>query len=229
MTNFAAAVAVAALAAGPCDPPASLWQKTLNILGIPANPGTRGTKKPPPAGDLYRVPAGGGARIRVTEGGGYRSPILAPDDEHVLALWRGRLVRVATDRGVVTGPEWLMDLPDAVRLAGLSEADPDLLVVLLEKAGRRYPAVVCLGSRRLADFAGAKKDLGKLLKRLRGTERHYGDVVVTSVKNAAGGRDVALRTGAEKVAVSKCGGDTCTQGALSGDRRRVVFVRAPRG
>ena len=46
MTHLAAALALAALAAGPCDPeaPASLWQKTLHILGIPANPGAKGPK-----------------------------------------------------------------------------------------------------------------------------------------------------------------------------------------
>ncbi len=38
------ALVLAALAAGPCDPETQqgLWQKTLHILGIPANPGTKG-------------------------------------------------------------------------------------------------------------------------------------------------------------------------------------------
>ncbi len=43
MNSLAAALALAVLAAGPCDPEAptqGLWQKTLHILGIPANPGT---------------------------------------------------------------------------------------------------------------------------------------------------------------------------------------------
>ena len=232
MTSLAAALALTILAAGPCDPaePAGLWQKTLRILGIPANPGTKGEKEPPPAGDLYRTLAdGSGARIRVTDGGGYRSPIFASDDRHALALQQGQLVRVALDRGVVTRPDFLMDLPDVVRLAGFSEDDSDLLVVLRDKQGHRQAAMVCLESRRLAELVvGGKEELTRLLKRLRSAERHYGDTVLASAENAKGGRDVTLRTGNRTVAVSQCEGDVCTQGALSGDRRQVVFVRTLR-
>ncbi len=242
MNALAAALALAALAASPCDPDASqsLWQKTLRVLGIPANPGTKGPADPPPPGDLYSNTADGSpARARVTEGGGYRSPVFASDDQQLLALRHDALVLVRTDRGVVTDPEWLMDLPDAVRLAGLSEDDPNLLLVLLEEDGDRRPAVVCLEGRRLARLdanAGQKKDIGKLLKRLRSAERHYrdGDVVVASEKNGEGGRDVVVRSktgkaGATSADVSKCGRDVCTQGALSRDLKRVVFVRTPSG
>ncbi len=181
------------------------------------------------AGELYLTTADGkGARKRLTEGGGFRSPIFAPDDEHLLALWHGQLVRVATGRGVVE-PEPLLDLPGVTRLAGLSEADPGVLV-LHNAGGHRRPVLVCLDSLRLAELPDDREQVNDLLHRLRSAERRYGETVLVTKKHADGkGSDVEVRR-SERAAidVSRCGGDSCGQDASSRDGRRVVFVRTSR-
>jgi hypothetical protein len=217
--------------ASPCDPeagPESLLGMVLRIAGIPAVPRDVRGKIDDFEGDLYLTTADGKtARRRLTEGGGFRSPVFAPDDEHVLALWHGQLMRVATDRSVVV-PEPLLDLPGVTWLGGLSEIDPNVLVVLRDKRGHRGPAVVCLDSLRLAELPSERREINDLLRRLRSAARLYGHtVVVTQAHPDAKGSDVRVELpDQEAIDVSRCGGDFCGQGALSVDGRRVVFVRS---
>ncbi len=221
------------LAAGPCDPgaaPESLWEKVLRIAGIPAMPGEIRGPADNFAGDLYFTNANGqGTRNRLTDVGGFRSPIFAPDDKHVLALWRGQLVQVATGGGIVE-PEHLRDLPGVTRLVGLSEKDRNVLVVLHNEDGHQRPALVCLDSRRLTELPADRESINGLLNRLRSAERRYGETVLLTKKHAGGkGSDVQVRSSEQAaIEVSRCGGEFCGQGALSGDGEWVVYVRTSR-
>lgn len=212
----------------PCDPPPRSW---LQILGL-----TSGTLRGPEEtieGDLYVTRADGSiGRQRLTEAGGYRSPVFHPDKESVLALRGASLVQIPLNEGIQEG-RLLMDLPGAQRLAGFTVGNSKVLVALVKEGNTTKPVLICLDSMKRVDIPddqATHNDVNSLLGSLRSSMRRYDSTTVESKESDKGGRSVFVRKdGGEPIDVGRCEKDVCGQAALSKDGSKVVFVRRPAG
>jgi hypothetical protein len=77
-----------------------LLRTTLQVTGISATSGTlKGGEDTELTGDIIVVDVGRNSFQRLTNNGGYRSPVFEPGDKALLALKGDTLVRVVMDGG----------------------------------------------------------------------------------------------------------------------------------
>src|SRR5262245_16304146 len=112
----------------------TMVEKLLRVSGITASPAEmRGQGDVTDAGDVWVVTLGSGAPGALTSGGGYRSPVFAPDGS-VFALKGDTVVRVAPG-----GAATLQKAVGALKLVGFDSKNADELVVLLDSVGAASP------------------------------------------------------------------------------------------
>jgi hypothetical protein len=173
-------------------------------------------------------------RQRLTWGGGYRSPIFQPGDDHILVLNGDTLVRLSAYGGE---SEALRTLHGALKLVGFSQDDQDKVLLLSEDAhGRLVVGLLSLQSGHVTSLPYDKsspQDRG-MLSHLKGWDRMYDHTTVyveSAAKQTMAGRvrwtEVYIKPGnQEPVNLSKCDGTPCGQPSLSHDHSRVVFIKA---
>ncbi len=219
----------ALLASGSCPEPAEkdFWTKLAEITGIAATPEAKGPAGlPEEKGNVVvKLPA---ARKTLTSGGNFRSPIFSSSTEIIAIKGEEEIVRLQVNGSSDQDGEYLAKVPGAQRIAGLLEADPDLLVILAEEKGQKTAQVLCLSGRKLI----AAKDLDqneptKLLARLRAGARKYPRAVVETRKDSKGQVDVFENDqNASNCAEMAEENEilACSQGALASDGT-LVFIR----
>lgn len=210
----------------------TMVEKLLRVSGLTASPAEmRGPGDEPDAGDVWVVTPGGSAPAALTSGGGYRSPVFAPDGS-VFALKGDTVVRVAPG-----GAATLQKAVGALKLVGFDGKNTDELVVLLDSGGASSPlAVLSLKTGKTVPLPYDAKSDGerRMLVQIRGQSRVYGDASVyvkteskRGMTRAVEWTDVYLRRGNQPPEnVSACDGVNCGQPALSPDGRRVAFVKS---
>jgi hypothetical protein len=222
---------VAGLAQSP--PKETLVQKLLRIAGLTAAPSQMRAPGDPQPGDIWIVSLQDRQARALTQDGGYRSPIFAPNDAFIYALRHEALVRIpvgggtAASQGTATG---------VVKLVGFDGADD--LIVLTDAWEPASPlASLALKTGRLAPLPHdpTSADEQRLIAFVRGDERVYGGTrVYTRTESRRGAlrttewMDVFVARGdAAPVNVSACGGVDCSAPSMSGDGRFVTYVKAP--
>jgi len=213
----------------------SFWQRLLRFAGISATPSAQ--KAPDDgaiAGDIWLVRVDSADRLRLTNDGGYRSPIFLKGDKSILALKGHDVVKLAFTGGT---PNRLFNLKAAVKLVGVNADDPDSILILLEgQDGHPVLGVLSLKSGQVTKMSpdGEDQEFRRALAHAQGWERVYGTTrvyVKNEVKNDLAGSlewsDVYLKhSKTEPKNLSQSDGINCGQPSLSQDGRHVVYIKA---
>ena len=213
----------------------SFWQRLLRFAGISATPSAQ--KAPDDGanpGDIWLVRVDSSDKLRLTNDGGYRSPIFFTGDKSILALKGNELVKLAIPAG---SPNRLFNLKGIVKLVGPNMDDPDSILILLERQdGREALGLLSLKSGQVTEISpdGEDQEFRRAVAHARGWERIYGTTKVyvkTEVKNDLAGSlewsDVYLQQSkSEPKNLSQCDGINCGQPSLSQDGRHVVYIKA---
>jgi len=210
----------------------SMVDTLLRVAGLTASPAQmRGPGDEVEAGDIWVAGTAGGAASALTSGGGYRSPVFAPDGS-IVALKGDALVRIPAGGGSAAS---VQRAPGVLKLVGFDAKNADAIVVLLD--GGASPLGVLSpksGTVTSLPYDGKSDAERRMLAQVRGQERTYGDASVyvrteskRGLARAIEWTDVYLRRGnAPPQNVSACDGVSCGQPALSPDGRRIAFVKA---
>lgn len=210
-----------------------LWKRLLQIAGLTATPSTqKGPGDDDGVGEVWVVDLSLNRRVKVTQEGGYHSPIFASRDQSILALQGNALVRIPIAGGEA---RTLFTLKGVTKLVGISREDQNKVLVLSNEKDQIAVKFLSLtkGKMTVVPFDEKSKDDRRTIVHLRGWERVYGDskVYVRSEtrKGLAGPiewTDVYLKqNGSEPINVSSCDGTNCNQPALSQNKRFVAFIR----
>jgi Tol biopolymer transport system component len=230
---LALAAAVGVLCAGSVSAQESIWQKLADFFNMSQSPiQLRSGSGEPVAGEIWLVPAAGGAKTRLTAEGGYSSPVFLPDGKALLALRGDVLVRIDVNGGTVTE---LARVPGVTRLVGVGRERPDDLAVLaVGDGGPRIDIFERSSGRRRTVRHDPKSSPDRLmLAYVEGDEREYGSVRVfiddqrTSLRQWT---DVFIQTaGRPPVDLTNGNGISSRQPALSHDGALVAYVNVGRG
>jgi hypothetical protein len=215
----------------------SFWDKVLRYTGISHDASNlKGPGDEVVSGQIWLADLGSKTSVKVTAGGGYRSPVFVPGGKEILVLKGSEVVRVGVSGGNLVKRYAIADI---TKLVGFGVDDPDTVLVLARGAGER-PAVglLSLSSGKVTPMSydpASSRDL-ELIEHLQSWERVYGNTRVYTKRQsketlygAAEWTDVYLkRGGAEAVDVSECDGVNCGQPSVSADGRSVVFIKSDR-
>jgi len=233
MRGLARIAAIGALLLLPAAAAAeSMVDTLLRVAGLTASPAQmRGPGDEVEAGDIWVAGTAGGAASALTAGGGYRSPVFAPDGS-IVALKGDALVRLPAGGGIATP---VQRAPGVLKLVGFDAKNADAIVVLLDGGASPLGVLSLKGGKVTPLPYDAKSDTERrMLAQVRGQERTYGDASVYLRTESKRGlartiewTDVYFRRGgAPPQNVSACDGVSCAQPALSPDGRRIAFVKA---
>jgi hypothetical protein len=223
------------LAAQPGKKAESFWEKVLRFTGVSATPRSLRGGENVASGDVWVVAAAvGSIPERLTRDRGYNSPVFDSRDQNILALKAGDLYRIPLHED---SPARIRPVPGVGKLVGISRDDPDQLLVLMKEAGGSFGVAVLsikTGAMTAIPHDAHSDQDETMLSHLAGWERVFGDVRLScedEEKDAPGGRtirftDVYLRRGSDRpIDLTNGNGVSSCQPSLSGDGKRVVFIR----
>ena len=203
----------------------SFWDKVLRVTGISATPSAlKGPGDALQAGDVWIATLSTKARQRLTQEGGYRSPVFEPSRENILALKGEMLVQVPLS-GADSTP--LFSINGIVKLVGFRQDNPNLLLILTKDAQNQLSVgFLSLQSQQL-DIVSAQELTSVQLQHLQGWERVYGDVILKQERSGSTQRtDIFLKRGeADPENINQCDKDNCSQPSLSPNGNQVTFIK----
>lgn len=212
----------------------TFWQRLIRFAGISATPSAQ--KAPGDeafAGDIWVVQVNSAEALRLTNDGGYRSPIFLSGDKNILALKGMDVIELGLTGGQ---PRRLFCLKGVVKLVGLDMDDPNSILLLMEDQNRNLElGLLSLDSGQVTKIPPEEnEDSRRALTHIQGWERAYGTTKVyvkTEVKNDLAGTlewtDVYLKQAdSEPRNISRCDGINCGQPSLSQNDRSVTYVKA---
>lgn len=209
----------------------TLLEKLLRITGLSAAPGQLREGEATP-GSIWVCDIRGGAPVRWTDGGGFRSPVFAIADGSVFAIAGQTLVRIPA---AGAPPVALRSVPGLAKLVGFDSQAPNELIVLMDDSTAPLAALsLVTGTLTTLPFDRGAPGQDRLLSQIRAQDRGRGDLRVLVRKQQRQGlsrtiewTDVMVQLApGEPRNVSRCDGVNCSQPALSPDATRVVFVKA---
>jgi hypothetical protein len=215
----------------------TFWHKVLRVSGIAESPSTlKGPGDEVEHGEIWIAEIAGGGTHKLTDTGGFRSPVFMPGGKDILALRGTYVVRVSLPSGKVTN---LYALAGIRKLVGFSRDDPDqVLALVMAHDSSAHPGVDFLSvSRGKLDplyYDPLSNEDRHMLEHLSAWDRDYGETSVyvnqRTKSGMAGTRswtDVFLKNGSNApIDVSNCDGTNCGQPALSPDGKLLAFIRA---
>jgi len=208
---------------------------TARMLGLTKTPSAqKGGGDSLPSGDVMVVALAGGEPRALTNGGGYRSPIIMPDGT-VLALKGEDLMRIPAAGGA---PVRVRALRRALKLIGVDRENPDRIAFLARGGDGSALAVLSIGSSAVAAQPHDPKSNAdrRLMNHLRGESREYEGVLLylhPESRETAGGtlewtEVYAKRGDAPPARLSRCDGVPCVQPSLSPDGKQVAYILTAR-
>ena len=208
----------------------NLTTRVLDFLGISATPGAQRGVEAEFSGDIWVAELDTGTRSKLTQEGGYRSPVFTPGDEGILALKGDDLWFVPLSGGE---PEKRATLPGAMKLVGFHKQDKDKLLVLFKGSRGAAVGILSLKDGKVSPVPYGSEDISTL-NHLRGWERVYGNTTVREKIEHAQEMgqnqewtDAYLDRGADSPRnISRCKGTNCGQPSLSFDGDKVVYIKA---
>ena len=215
----------------------TFWQKVFKFLGVSATPSKqKGPGDQVKTGDIQIYNSEVRKIFPLTNEGGFRSPIFLPDDQNVLAIKDGRIVKITIPDGPVTE---IFPINGIVKLIGISKADSDQVLILTDLDQDNCPAVGVLslqfGNVTNIPYSDNEDD-EKMITHLKGWKREYDDgntKLEIRIQSAGSGNsktewtDIFLKRKSEDwVNVSHCDrGVNCSHPSISNDRKLVAFVK----
>lgn len=211
----------------------SFWTTVTRVLGISATPSPLRNPEEVEAGDIWLANVAQNTHVPLTRDGGYRSPVFAPGDAHILALQGETLVRLPKTRET---PERLYTVKGMTKIVRFDQTDQDKALILLKEGGETLVGLLSLasGQTALLPYERTSKRDQSMVAHLQGWERIYGDTTLYVQRETTLGMvgtiewtDVYLKRGETPPQnLSKCDGINCGQPSLSHDGGQVVYIRA---
>jgi hypothetical protein len=209
----------------------SLIRKLLRIAGITAGGAVRGPEDEVVLpGTIWIADLSTGQRRPLTKTANFRTPVFSSSSNVVFALEADHVVRVNDDGTQVR----VGIVPAAEKLAGFDADSPgDLVVLRADTVSPLAILAVATGTVTPLAYDPSSPDERRLLSGIRRQARTYGDTAVYLKRESKPGAarplewtDVYVRRGTEPPRnVSACEGRSCSQPALSSDKRWLVFVQ----
>lgn len=233
--SYCQAAPVAASGAGPASAAApakseTLMHALLKVTGILAAPAQRGEERVA-TGSVWMATLAQAEPVRWTQGGGFRSPVIADAGNAVYAMKGNVLVRID---GPGLAPVDVSTIAGIDKLLGIqTDASGDLLALTTDP---RAPVVtLSLATGRRTVLAVDSNDRGQLglLAQARSQSRAIGSMSIDverqtrqDLARVVEWTDVIMRDAPHIVRnLSACNGVDCGQPALSADLTRVVFIK----
>jgi hypothetical protein len=229
-----ALLAAAALArAVPADA-GDLLSELATFLGISATPGQmKGPDGAAATGDIWVADVRRDERRPLTRGGGYRWPIVDPNESRIVALRRNDILEIPLNGGQ---PRVLLSVPGIEKVIGFDQTSPTRVLALTGTAAKQVVVVsLKTGELTALTYDPRSPTDRAVLAHLRGEERAYGATtlyVEAQTKTDLTGAvlewtDVFIKEpGKPSRNVSRCDGVDCAQPALSADASTAAFVKA---
>lgn len=198
--------------------------QVIDFLGISATPGAVKGGDEAAAGDIWIADLATDTRFRLTQDGGYRSPVFAPSGERVLALQNDQLLAIPLDG---SEPEKLAALPGVIKLIGFDKHDNNRLLLLQNIEHRPVVAVWSLkdGERTVLPYEPEGPDR-VMLNHLYGWQRDYDGVILNTRIDDSNKTNVYLKQGdAPPRNISQCVNTDCGQPSLSSDHKMVAYIK----
>jgi len=215
----------------------TFWHKVLRVSGIAESPSTlKGPGDEVEHGQIWVAEIAAGGTRKLTDSGGFRSPVFMPGGKDILALKGTYVVRVSFPSGKVTN---LYAVTGIRKLVGFSKDDPDQVLALVmthDTPGHLEVGFLSVSDGKLdpLSYDPLSSEDRHMLEHLSAWDRDYGETNVyinQQTKSGMAGTlswtDVFLKKGSNApIDVSNCDGINCGQPSLSPDGRLLAFVRA---
>jgi hypothetical protein len=215
----------------------TFWHKVLRVSGIAESPSTlKGPGDEVEHGQIWVAEIATGGTRKLTDSGGFRSPVFMPGGKDILALKGTYVVRVSFPSGKVTN---LYAVSGIRKLVGFSKDDSDQVLALImahDSSGHPGVAFLSVSGGRLdpLSYDPLSSEDRHMLEHLSAWDRNYGETSVyinQQTKSGLAGTlswtDVFLKRGSNApIDVSNCDGINCGQPSLSSDGKLLAFVRA---
>jgi hypothetical protein len=213
----------------------TFWHKVLRVSGIAVSPSTlKGPGDEVERGQIWIADSAGGKSRKLTNTGGFRSPVFIPGGNEILALKGTDVVRVSFADGKVTA---LFPITRLIKLVGFSMDDPDqVLTVTRDSSGHPGIAFLSVSGGKLVPLPYDPDSIEDrhMVEHLSGWDRNYGETSVyinqqtkTGMSGTLSWTDVFLRKGSgTPMDVSNCDSVNCGQPSLSPDGKLVAFVKS---
>jgi hypothetical protein len=215
----------------------TFWHKVLRVSGIAESPSTlKGPGDEVEHGQIWVAEIAEGGTRKLTDSGGFRSPVFIPGGKDILALKGTYVVRISFPSGKLTS---LYAVTGIRKLVGFSSDDPDQVLALIvahDTPGDVGVAFLSVSGGKLDPLSYDPLSAGDrhMLEHLSAWDRDYGETRVyigEQTKSGMAGTlswtDVFLKKGSNApIDVSNCDGINCGQPSLSPDGKLLAFVRA---
>lgn len=200
--------------------------EVLDFLGVSATPSAQRGEEAKFSGDIWVAELDEGVRSRLTQEGGYCSPVFMPGDKGILTLKGDDLQFIPLSGGE---PEKRATLPGVIKIVGFHKQDKDKLLLLFKDNSGTSVGILSLKDSKVSYLPYDKED-ESMLNHLRRWERVYGDTTVeVKPDDVQQGKwtNVYIKRGNDSPQnVSKCKGTNCGQPSLSSDGNKVVYIKA---
>jgi hypothetical protein len=213
----------------------SFWEWILRFTGVSATPSTlKGGDDQVTEGQVWLAEVHTKACRKITDDGGYRSPILLSGDTAILAAKAENVVRLSVDSST---QRTIAKVSGLSKLIGFGHKDPSQILLLAEDdAGHRKVELLSVNDGTVAPlpYAATSSRDRQMLEELEGWERFYeaGTVYVRreTVQAMSGPVERSnvfwKQPDLDPVNVSHCELTDCGQPSASVDGSKIVFIKS---
>jgi hypothetical protein len=159
----------------------TFWHRVLRVSGIAESPSTlKGPGDEVEHGQIWVAEIAAGGTRKLTDGGGFRSPVFMPEGKDVLALKGPYVVRVSFPSGKVTN---LYAVNGIRKFVGFNRDDPDqVLALVMAHDSSSHPEVAFLsvsgGKLTPLSYDRSSSEDRHMLEHLSAWDRDYGETSV---------------------------------------------------